>query len=204
MSNSATLLLRSLPAVALFTTSLGWAAEYQVDREADNRVVFTSDAPIEDFQGTTGRIDGYVVFDGDSLAAGMNCDSSSLFFEVDLASLDTGIGLRNRHMRENYLETDKFAYASFLGRLTDVDLCGPDSSLVRASGTMSIHGVSNPFEVGCTLVPTSQGYRVQAAFVVRLSDYEIDVPSLMFMKISEDIALRLDFVVARPETMSAR
>ncbi|MBK9304990.1 MAG: YceI family protein [bacterium] len=35
--------------------------------------------------------------------------------DVDLAALDTGIGLRNRHMRENHLETDRFPQAVFRG-----------------------------------------------------------------------------------------
>ncbi len=180
------------------------AGEYQVDRAADNKVVFVSDAPLDDFEGTTGKIDGYVLFDGDALSPDLDLDSSEVYFEVDLGSLDTGIGLRNRHMCENYLETEQYPYATFKGKLVSIDSCGADSCTVRSSGTMSIHGVDKPVEIVCTVVPLKDGYRVASDFTVRLPDYEIEVPSLMFMKINEEIALHLDFALKKIEAVSAR
>ncbi len=188
----------------LAAAALSRASEYQVDRTAENSVVFISDAPIEDFEGTTDRIDGYVLFDGDSLDPQINLDSSEVYFEVDLASLDTGIGLRNRHMRENYLETDQYPYATYAGRIEAIESCAGDSCVIVSSGTMTIHGTAQAIELRCITRRTAVGYRVESEFVVKLPDYKIEVPSLMFMKISEEIALRLDFALARVGTTAAR
>ncbi|MBN1998224.1 YceI family protein, partial [candidate division KSB1 bacterium] len=86
------------------------AAEFQVDKTQERKVRFISDAPAEDFDGVTEDIDGYALFD-EKNPSGEN----EFYFQVQLNSLDTGIGLRNRHMRDNYLETKKYPVAEFKG-----------------------------------------------------------------------------------------
>jgi polyisoprenoid-binding protein YceI len=175
------------------------AAEYHVDRSASNLVKFISDAPIEDFEGITDRIDGYVFFTADQLSENDNFDSSEVHFEVELNGLDTGIGLRNRHMRENYLETDIFPYAIFNGHLTAITEKSPGNFEVIADGLMKIHGVEKPVSISGTVVADGNRYHIMYDFAVKLSDYNIEIPSLMFMKINEVIQLKLDFFVSRHE-----
>ena len=92
------------------------ASEYQVDRSKENHIKFISDAPIEEFEGITNNIDGYI-----NLPSFEELSESKLYFEVDLETLDTGIGLRNRHMRENYLETEMFKYTFFEGVFSSIE-----------------------------------------------------------------------------------
>lgn len=77
-----------------------------VQGSSANHVSFTSIAPLEEIVGKTSIVTGYVSLpDGASPAKGE--------VHVDLASLDTGLSLRNKHMRENHLETDKYPEAMF-------------------------------------------------------------------------------------------
>jgi len=188
-SRFAFLVLASL----LWTTPAAQALECHVDTSAQNLVRFVSDAPIEDFDGKTGDIDGYVYWDGDSLTAGANYDGSELYFEVPLATLRTGIGLRDRHMRENYLETDQHPYASYKGVISSVEAGSADGWIVHSEGELSIHGIARKTQFDCRVTPHPGGFHVTSAFAVKLPDYRIEVPSLMFMKISEVIQLELDF-----------
>jgi polyisoprenoid-binding protein YceI len=164
------------------------AGEYQVDKEQENLVKFISDAPLEDFEGITDKIDGYIFWEGDDLLK-----NSELYFEVDLNSLDTGIGLRNRHMRENYLHTDKHPFTHFTGKLIKVENVQDGEYTVTAKGTMFIHGVEREKVIEGKLVPAKTGYQIQTSFSVALTDYNIEVPQLMFMKIDENMKLELDF-----------
>jgi polyisoprenoid-binding protein YceI len=175
------------------------AAEFHVDTAAANDVRFLSDAPIEDFEGVTRRIDGYVLWEGDSLVAGQECDGSELYFEVDLADLDTGIKLRNQHMREHYLETGKYPYAFFQGKIVQVDSLPGRGWHVRATGKLAIHGAERDYDVACEVVREVAGYRFTTGFPIRLPDFNIKIPSLMFMKISENIDLNLDVHIRRAE-----
>lgn len=164
--------------------------------ERPNRVVFFSDAPLEDFEGVTDRIDGFVFLAGEGLGGETDLAESELYFEVDLASIDTGIGLRNRHMRNNYLETDEFPFAAFQGRVGELVRDPAGGFRAVASGTLTIHGVDQEREVSCTVDRDSGELRVRCAFSVMLSDHDIKVPKLMFMKIDEEMRLELDLFLS--------
>ncbi|UCF65294.1 MAG: YceI family protein [bacterium] len=179
----------------LTVSSLILAGEYQVDQDrVENLVKFISDAPMEDFAGVTRKIDGYIFWEGDDLL-----NKSEMYFEVDLNSLDTGIGLRNRHMRENYLETDKYPFTHFTGKLVNAEVAKEGEYKVTAEGTMFIHGVEKPLTVEGTLLSADSGFRIQTTFIAALSDYNIKIPQLMFFKIDENMTLELDFYVKKVE-----
>jgi len=178
--------------LALSLAQVAIAGNYQVDLNAKNLVTFISDAPIEDIEGVTSAIDGYVSWSGDSLTSGADYDSSEVYFEVELDGLKTGIGLRDRHLRNNYLETDLYPYAFIAGRILGVEIAG-DTSRVEISGTFTIHGVERPFGTICTVVRTGPTYHVMSEFEVRLTEHNIEVPSLMFLKVNEVISVKLNF-----------
>lgn len=188
-----------LSILTLTALSAAAAAEYHVDLSAKNQVKFISDAPIEDFEGVTDRIDGYVLWQGDSLREGNAYPESELYFEVELKSLDTGIGLRNRHMRENYLETDEFPFASYKERITEVKKSLSRGFIVVSEGNFEVHGVSKATTTVAEVTGNGKSYHVTSQFSVKLPDHQIDVPSLMFLKISEIIQLELDLYLKLAE-----
>ncbi len=173
-------------------TGLALSTEYHVDKDKDNVVKFISDAPIEDFEGVTDQIDGYLYWEEDEFTK-----NSEIYLEVDLNTLDTGIGLRNRHMRENYLETDQYPKTFFRGKIINSTVANDTTIKIEAEGTIFIHGIEKPLKVVANFFKRSDGYRIQTNFIVRLSDFQIEVPSIMFYKINEDMDLRLDFHVRK-------
>jgi polyisoprenoid-binding protein YceI len=172
------------------------AGEYHVDKSAENIVKFISDAPIEDFEGITSRIDGYLYWEGDDFL-----NQSELYFEVDLNTVDTGIGLRNRHMRENYLHTDKYPKTHFTAKLVKAEKISENEYDVEAEGKFFVHGVEKTKKISAKLKKINQDtYKVSANFVVALSDYNIEVPSIMFYKIDENMDLLVDFYLKKAPT----
>jgi hypothetical protein len=155
-----------------------------------------SDAPLEDFEGVTDRIDGFLFLSGEGLGGETELATSEFYFEVDLASLDTGLGLRNRHMRNRYLETDEFPFASFTGRVVLLDADGPGRYRAVTRGTLAIHGVEREREIECAATSHEVRLRLRCAFQVILSDHDIPIPKLMFMKIDEVMELDLDFFLS--------
>jgi len=109
--------IRALPGSFLLLSLLlpraGLASpERYVVRGGDegSTVEFVSKAAMETFKGKTRAVSGTLRLDPAALV-----DTLTISISVDLASLDTGIALRNRHMRENHLHTDRFPLATFEG-----------------------------------------------------------------------------------------
>lgn len=176
----------------LYVSTLIFAQEYHVDKSKENLVKFISDAPIEDFEGVTDYIDGYLY-----LKSLEDLSDNKIYFEVDLTTLDTGIELRNRHMRENYLETDKYRFTFFEGKIDKLTKDSDGNYKVEVSGKMFIHGVTNDLSVTGKLNTVGNGFFIKSDFSVALSDYKIDIPQLMFMKIDENMKLQLKFYLEK-------
>lgn len=168
------------------------AGEWHVDKKAkNNEVVFTSEVIALTFEGKTDKVDGYIYWEGEELFE----EKDQLFFSVELNSLDTGIGKRDRDMR-NVLDTKKWPKAIFKGEIASHTAI--DSSVtayrVKAKGKFSVHGVERDIEVPGTIVVGDGVSRVEAEFVIRLEDYKIEAPSLAaFVKVSEEVPIRVAF-----------
>lgn len=143
----------------------------------------------------TDRIDGYVLLDRAELEGSDGGGDTEFYFEVDLASLDTGIGLRNRHMRDNYLEVEKYPYATFAGRIESVEVTEPGRFRIAAAGVLSVHGKERQLTVPCEISTRDRGYRTMCSFQVLLTDFDIERPKIMFLKLADAIRIELDFQV---------
>jgi len=181
--------LFALVILALSPLRAAYAETFQIEpKEEGTLVKFRSEAPIESFEGKTKEVKGHITVDLSDLS-----DSADVYVEVPLATLDTGIGLRNKHMRENHLETEKYPDAVFEGsRVVDPPSGGlePDSTYrFEMQGDFSLHGVTReitvPIEATYSRGDGTEILRIETEFDVRLADYDISRPSFLFMQLDE-------------------
>ncbi len=193
-----------LAALLHFAIALPGAAElagqeWNVDLGAERSVRFVSETSIESFEGRSDRVDGFVWLGegvrADALAVGASFPDGRLYFEADLAALDTGIGLRDRHMREDYLDTDRFPFATFDGRIGAVSDAGEGRLRITAPGTFTVHGVERTRTISCIVEPAGDRLGVGCGFPVRLADHEIEVPQVMFLKLAEEVQVEVAFTL---------
>jgi polyisoprenoid-binding protein YceI len=115
---------------------------------------------------------------------------------VDLRTLQTGIGLRDTHLRENYLEVqrgDGFATAK-LDRITleGIDPASP-SGKAKFRGTLKVHGTEREVTGTANIRQSDQGLRVEATFPVKVSDFEIASPSYLGVGVKDDVNVKVNF-----------
>jgi polyisoprenoid-binding protein YceI len=160
-------------------------AEYVVKAGEPNQVVFTSKATAETFQGKTKQLSGRIVVDPAAVG-----DSILVRLEVDLASLDTGIGKRNKDMCKGYLETEKYPKAVFEG----ASVLNPKGAALEAGktiafdceGDFTLHGVTKRMRVTVDVTPRdARTLAFKTSFRVPLADYKISRPKFLFLKLGE-------------------
>lgn len=149
----------------------------QVFKTETGTVEFLSKASLNEFTGESASLNGLV-----------DLEKNLLDFFVDLNTVDTGIGLRDRHMRENYLETKKYPFAEFTGKIESLPVLTKGQSRdVTAKGKFKIHGVEREITVPGKLTMVSENeLKLEAQFKVLLSDYKIDIPTVVFYELSEE------------------
>jgi polyisoprenoid-binding protein YceI len=149
------------------------AQRYQTEA---GEVVFVSTAALNEFTGESSQLNGL-----------LDLESGLIDFYIDLNTLDTGIGLRDRHMRDNYLETKKYPFAEFSGNLeksAPLELNEPLE--VQARGTFRLHGKEKSLHITGTLTRLSPSeILLETGFQVALGDFDIEIPKLMFYELSE-------------------
>ena len=146
------------------TTEAAAQQEYRVDLDADRTARFVSRTAIQRFNGVTDRIERLIYINTQSLSEDTGGADTELCFEVDLASFDTGLSLRDRHMRNNYLEVEDHPFAAFGGRIVRVDPLPGGGFRVTGPGVFGVHGVERDRSIDCDVTPASDGYRVSYGF----------------------------------------
>jgi len=115
---------------------------------------------------------------------------------VDLATIDTGIGLRNQHLREKYLEIARgrgFDQAV----LSEIRLAQADGEGFQGetgfAGKLLLHGVSR--EVAGTAKIQRQGpeARVEASFPLTLTDFGIEPPEYLGVGVANKLLVKVRF-----------
>lgn len=166
----------------LFFLTFSKNASAQVYKTAVGNVEFLSKASLNEFTGESSKLNGLI-----------DLEKNVLDFYIDLNTLKTGIGLRDRHMRENYLETKKFPFAEFTGKVKEVISLKPgDSQQVTAIGKFKIHGVEREISVPGKLTSISVNeVKLEAQFKVMLSDYKIEIPRVVFYELADEQVITL-------------
>jgi polyisoprenoid-binding protein YceI len=120
---------------------------------------------------------------------------------VDLRKLQTGIGLRDRHLRENYLEVkkgDEFAAA----RLEDIRVEALQGK-TSFKAMLTLHGQKREVTGTANIKQNGDGYQVDADFPVRYADFGIAEATYLGVGVKEQVHVRANFVVAPSAAPSA-
>jgi polyisoprenoid-binding protein YceI len=119
---------------------------------------------------------------------------------VDLRTLDTGIGLRNEHLRDNYLEVNK-GQGFETATLSGIDLKGfsPDAPAGKGSfaGSLTLHGVTKAVTGVVDVRQAGAGLGVKASFPVNLPDYGIRKPRYLGIGVKDIVQVEVAFAVTR-------
>ena len=112
---------------------------------------------------------------------------------VDLQTLETGIAVRDRHMRENYLEVEKgpeFAVAT-VDQIRVEKLEGKS----KFTGTLLLHGQRQAVTGIAELHQRDGRIRVQAQFPIKVSAFQIPKPTYLGIGVRDEIQVKVVMTV---------
>lgn len=152
------------------------------------------------FEATTKSVSGEVVAPSDTQVVAGNTQLVKGELAVDLRTLETGISLRDKHMRSNYLEVERgaeFAHA----KLKDIRverLAGKTTF----RGMLTLHGQQKEVNGTAEINPKGDAYHLVATFPVRVSDFSIPEPTYLGVGVKDEIQVRVTFTTAPATTVA--
>ncbi|MCB0790311.1 MAG: YceI family protein [Flavobacteriales bacterium] len=155
---------------------------YRLER---SRVAFVSDAPLERIEAALSTATGVL-------------DPGERSFAVQIPMREfQGFNspLQREHFNENYIESDEFPTARFVGRIIEsVDVRRPGTYDIRTKGKFTLHGVTRERIIDCSLVVSEDGIRATSSFEVPLSDHDIRIPRIVEQKIAPVVQVTIDLL----------
>jgi len=155
------------------------AQKYSLEK---SKVVFFSDAAIEDIRAeNTKTVSIY------------NVETGEVAFSISIKEFQFENATMQEHFNEKYLETEKFPKATFQGKFSSINPDVDQPQAVMATGKLTIHGVTREVEITGTIQVASQEILAKATFMVKLADYNIKIPQLLWQKIAEQVEVTAEF-----------
>ncbi|HLR33369.1 MAG TPA: YceI family protein [Fodinibius sp.] len=146
----------------------------------DGHAEFDSSVPLHTFTGVS-----------DQLVGKISLSDSTVDFYLDVHTIKTGIGKRDRDMLET-LEAEQYPFVEFFGRLaTPVDTNATGPQKVTVEGEFTVHGVTKHISVDGTLQKSDEGLEVAASWTINMENYDIEPPGILFYRVSEHIPISI-------------
>jgi polyisoprenoid-binding protein YceI len=142
---------------------------------------FFSSAVLEDITATSKK--GKSVIDR---------NNGQIAFVVSIKSFEFVKSLMQEHFNEKYMESEKYPKANFSGTIIDWK-AGESLEEATATGKLTIHGVTQNITAKGSVKYEKKKLLITAKFKVKLDDYDVEVPSLMFQKIAEVVEVTINY-----------
>jgi polyisoprenoid-binding protein YceI len=169
------------------------ATTFRVRDGGKSRVTFVSDAPLETMTGKSSKVTGSVTVDPADIT------KTKGSFEVPVVSLRTDNDLRDEHLQgDGWLDAKKNPKIHFeiteviLGKKDSRELKQNKATKVQVRGKFTAHGVTKPVTANGTVKWSDDSLRIQAKFIATLEDHHISVPSIVQLKVANEIAVSVD------------
>jgi polyisoprenoid-binding protein YceI len=170
--------------VASIGLILAAPASAALSNNAESRIVFKATGPAG------------LSFEGKGRDIKLKENGNNVIVSVKLDGLATGIELRDRHMKEKYLETGKYPTATL--EVDKSKLRFPEGSAVNGSteGKLTLHGVSKIVKVSYHADGDKNQAKVDGSMHINMKDFKIEVPNYLgvTVKPNVDVEVKLGVV----------
>lgn len=164
-------------ALCMFLASNALVAESTEWKVTKGKVFFKSETDLETILG-----------EGDSVTGSLDLKTKKIKIEIGLGSIKTDNKLQTSHLHDHYFEVEKFPVSTFEGEVTQIKEIGE----VEAIGTLQLHGIKKEnVKLLGKIEKSPKGVEQISYFSISLSDYKIEIPKLVFLKVNPIIQVKV-------------
>lgn len=145
------------------------------------KLTFFSDGAIEDIRAVNSKVTS--IFDG---------NKGDIAFLVRVKDFQFEKKLMQIHFNEKFLESEKYPKSTFLGNVLGYNPSKTGAQQVVAVGKLFIHGVTREIKIPGTLEKKGSNLYLKSKFLLRLSDYNISIPQIVWQNIAEEVEVQVD------------
>jgi len=147
-----------------------------IGKQKSTEITFFSDAPLEKIEAKN-----------TTAAPVFNLSTGDFQIRVTMQGFQFKNDLMKEHFNENYVESEKYPHCTFKGKCDVTNFEEGKTYDVTMTGTMDLHGVSNPVTVKGKIRKQGNELIMDSEFMIKPADYKIKIPTMLTEKIAEDV-----------------
>ncbi|WP_299014012.1 YceI family protein [uncultured Polaribacter sp.] len=145
-------------------------------------ITFFSESPLENIAAKNSQV--LSIVDAGKKQMAISILMKSFMFEK---------ALMQEHFNENYVESDKYPKATFRGAILNFDTITDKETKVEVKGKLTIHGITKEMVIKALAVKKDNAIVMQGDFFITLSDFNVDIPSVVEKNIAKEIKVSFNF-----------
>ncbi|MBI1770358.1 MAG: YceI family protein [Bacteroidetes bacterium] len=145
-------------------------------------IKFFSDATIED-----------IAAENTKASSIFNQETGDVVFSVPIKEFEFDKSLMKEHFNEKYMESEQYPKATFQGKISGYQTSTSGEQKATAAGKLTIHGVTQDVQIPGTMENIKGAWKMKAKFMVKLVDYKIKIPQLLWKNIAEEVEVTVEF-----------
>ncbi len=121
-------------------------------------------------------------------------DGQTITVTVALAHLTTGIELRDKHMRERYLEVQAYPTTTLTIPRASLSIPAPGATQTGdPPATVTLHGQTRPASFHYSATNEGGNLRVDATLHLNMRDFGVTVPTYLGVTVKPDVDIDVHF-----------
>lgn len=107
------------------------------------------------------------------------------------------LALMQEHFNTNYMESSDYPKATFKGIIQgfNINIIGTNPKEFKLKGNLIIHGKTKQIKTNAILRKRDEGLEIISEFIVNTEDFDIEVPSIVSIKIAKAVTIKTEFLV---------
>lgn len=122
-----------------------------------------------------------------------NTATGDVVFAVPIKEFEFDKSLMKEHFNEKYMDTEKFPKSTFQGKITGFQIDGKGEQKATAMGKLTMHGITQEVQIPGSIEVLDGKIVMKSTFVVKLADYKIEIPKLLWQNIAEQVEVKMEF-----------
>ncbi|TLP70555.1 YceI family protein [Maribacter sp. ACAM166] len=139
----------------------------------NGKAKFEATMPFNSYDGSSDQLQGMI-----------NLETNVVEFSLPVKSIKTGIDKRDNDMYE-LLNVEQNPNVLFKGSLIDNYKKENRKQIVKVKGDFTLAGVTRQVTITGSLEPVKNGLKLIADWSLRITDYNVERPSILFVKVDD-------------------
>ena len=125
----------------------------------------------------------------------IDIDKGNIAALIYIQDFEFRLGLMQEHFNENYMDSNNYPKSTFKGTILNFNYekLGNNYTNFIVEGEIEIKGVTKEISTTAKIKKTGSGIDLNTSFNIKLSDYNVKIPRLVFKKIDENVKVNLKY-----------